>query len=147
MDLKWVNEFYSGCAITINIKFNPGICKDECGLATSSRKVAAKLWNGTVPNYLSPLDAAKSLWGAENFDAAATEERPYWAGSQDHCGLMFAGVNKLCYAGAPRLFQVVSLNDPTDLPLPSSDGSSRCLHRGHPLRLSPVRLLIARSTT
>lgn len=115
MDLKWVNEFYSGCAITINIKFNPGICKDECGLATSSRKVAAKLWNGTVPNYLSPLDAAKSLWGAENFDAAATEERPYWAGSQDHCGLMFAGVNKLCYAGGRHWpFQVVSLNDPTD---------------------------------
>ena len=59
MDLKWVNEFYSGCAITINIKFNKGICQDQCGLATSSRKWAAKVWNGSVPNYLKPLQAAR----------------------------------------------------------------------------------------
>lgn len=115
MDLKWCNEFWSGCVVTINIKFNPGICKDECGLATSSRKVAAALWNGEVPQYLDPLKAAKFLWGAENFDAAATEERTYWAGSQDHCGLMFAGVNKLCYAGGRHWpYKVISLNNPAD---------------------------------
>lgn len=34
MDLKWCNEFYSGCAVTININFHPSICRDECGLAT-----------------------------------------------------------------------------------------------------------------
>lgn len=34
MDLKWCNEFYSGCVVTINIDFHKGICKDECGLAT-----------------------------------------------------------------------------------------------------------------
>ena len=45
---------------------------------------------------------AKFLWGAENFDAAATEERKYWAGSQDHCGLMFSGINKLHYEGVQR---------------------------------------------
>ena len=115
MDLKWCNEFWSGCIVTINIKFHPGICKDECGLATSSRKVARKVWNGTVPKWLPPLQAAQFLWGAENFDAAATEARPYWAGSQDHCGLMFSGVNKLVYEGGrhwPK--EVISLNDPSD---------------------------------
>ena len=115
MDLKWVNEFWSGCAITINVKFNPEICKDECGLATSSRKVAAKLWNGRMPTHLSPTSAAECLWGAENFDAAATEARAYYAGSQDHCGLMFSGVNKLCYAGGRHWpHRIVSLNDPSD---------------------------------
>ena len=52
------------------------------GRFRSSRKVAARLWNGAVPSYLEPLQAAQCLWGAENFSAAATEERAYWAGSQ-----------------------------------------------------------------
>ena len=82
MDLKWCNELYPGCVITINIEFNegeasasttfpvpgipwprvmpphplpvclPGICKDQCGLATSSRKWWARLWNGGVPKWL-----------------------------------------------------------------------------------------------
>ena len=115
MDLKWCNEFWSGCAVTINIKFAPRICRDECGLATSSRKKWAKIWNGETPSWLDPMAAAKALWGAENFDAAATEQRTYWAGSQDHCGLMFPGVNKLYYEGGrhwPK--EVVSLNDPSD---------------------------------
>ena len=115
MDLKWCNELWSGCAITINIAFHEGICRDECGLATSSRKWAAKLWNGGMPKHLGPLRAAQFLWGAENFDAAATEERLYWAGSQDHCGLLFSGVNKLCYAGGRHWpHTVVSLCDPAD---------------------------------
>jgi len=115
MDLKWCNELWSGCAITINIAFHEGICRDECGLATSSRKWAAKLWNGGMPKHLGPGRAAQFLWGAENFDAAATEERLYWAGSQDHCGLLFSGVNKLCYAGGRHWpHTVVSLCDPAD---------------------------------
>ena len=46
MDLKWCNELCHGCAITINIQFHPGVCRDFCGLATSSRKHAIQLWNG-----------------------------------------------------------------------------------------------------
>ena len=97
MDLKWCNEFWSGCIVTINIKFHKGICKDECGLATSSRKVAAKLWNGAVPKWLDPLKAAQLLWGAENFDAGGTEARPYWAGSQDHCGIASLQLKRNCW--------------------------------------------------
>jgi hypothetical protein len=121
MDLKWCNELYPGCVVTINIKFNPGICKDECGLATSSRKVAAKLWNGKVPDYLTSQQAAEFLWAAENFHFHGTEKRPYCAGSQDHWGLMFPGINKLCYGtdgseGSGRHIpnKIISLNDPTD---------------------------------
>eukprot|EP00471_Norrisiella_sphaerica_P007187 CAMPEP_0184478010 /NCGR_PEP_ID=MMETSP0113_2-20130426/131_1 /TAXON_ID=91329 /ORGANISM="Norrisiella sphaerica, Strain BC52" /LENGTH=400 /DNA_ID=CAMNT_0026855641 /DNA_START=202 /DNA_END=1404 /DNA_ORIENTATION=+ len=115
MDLAWVNEHHEGCAITINIKFNPKICRDYCGLATSSRKVAKKLWNGRIPFYLEAEEAAKLLWGAENFDAFATRNRPYVAGSQDHCGLMFPGINKLCYKdGKHWPYKIITLNDTQD---------------------------------
>lgn len=66
MDLQWCNEIFPGSAITINIKYNPSICRDFCGLATSSRKVAAKVWNGRVPRHLEATQAAQFLWGAEN---------------------------------------------------------------------------------
>jgi len=115
MDLKWVNEHWNGCIVTINIKFHAGICKDECGLATSSRKVLAKIWDGKPPTHLTAMEAAQCLWGAENFHAAATEERTYYAGSQDHIGLFFPGINKLCYSGGRHWpYEVVSLNDPSD---------------------------------
>ncbi len=115
MDLGWCNKYASGCAITINIKFDRKICKDFCGLATSSRKVAIKLWNGRVPKYLDPMQAAKFLWGAENFTAFGDKTKPYIAGSQDHCGLMFPGVNKLCYKdGNHWPWRVVNMNDTKD---------------------------------
>eukprot|EP00040_Diaphanoeca_grandis_P035302 m.221498 g.221498 ORF g.221498 m.221498 type:complete len:464 (-) comp33350_c0_seq4:44-1435(-) len=114
MDLKWCNELYPGCAITINFKFDPLICKDQCGLATSSRKHAIKLWNGVVPKYLSCVNAAEYLWGAENFDAFGNETKPYIGGSQDQCGLFFPGVSKVCYNGAHWPKHLINLNDPTD---------------------------------
>jgi len=122
MDLKWCNELHHGCAITINIKFNPGICKDHCGLATSSRKVWAKLWNGQVPSHLEAPEAAKFLWGAENFShfGKATGEMDEWekqsysAGSQDHCGLLFPGINKLCFTGQHFPTSMVNLSDRAD---------------------------------
>lgn len=114
MDLKWCNELYPGCAITINFKYDPKICKDQCGLATSSRKHAIKLWNGKVPNYLSSEATAEYLWGAENFDAFGNQKKPYIGGSQDQCGLFFPGVSKLCYNGAHWPKHVINLNDPSD---------------------------------
>jgi cytidyltransferase-like protein len=121
MDLKWCNELYPGAALTINIKFNPSICKDFCGLATSSRKCWIKLWNGTIPNQLEAAVAAKYLYGAENFghfgkyigEMPEWEKSSYSAGSQDHCGLMFPGVNKLCFKGAHWPSSMVSLHDRT----------------------------------
>ena len=37
--------------------------KDECGLATSSRKVIAKLWNGETPKHLESEQMAKYVDG------------------------------------------------------------------------------------
>ena len=68
------------------------------------------------------------LYGAENFEFFGDESRPYSAGSQDHCGPMFPGVNKLCYEGGlhwPRW--IVHLNEPSIRRRPrSSAGSSAC---------------------
>ena len=107
MDLKWCNELYPGCVVTINISFHPSICKDRCGLATSSRRVAIRLWNGSFPSYLEAGEAAKYLYGAENFShfGKATGTMPEWektsysAGSQDHLGLMFPGISRFNYTG------------------------------------------------
>lgn len=114
MDLSWCNELYPGCVVTINLKFSPKVCKDMCGLATSSRKHAIKLWNGNFPSHLEAVDAAAYLWGSENFDYFGNEAKSYRAGSQDHCGLFFPGINKLCYDGRNWPTSVIQLNDPSD---------------------------------
>lgn len=114
MDLPFCNKYASGCVVTINIKFNPAICKDMCGLATSSRKHAIRLWNGKFPKHLEAKEAILDLYGVENVDYFGTGTKSYSAGSQDHCGLMYPGVNKLCYNGGFFPNQVIHLNDLTD---------------------------------
>jgi hypothetical protein len=77
MDLKWCNELVPGCVVTLNIKYHPDVCKDYCGLATSSRKHGVKVWNGKIPTHFEAHEAASYLWGAENFDAFGNEKKPY----------------------------------------------------------------------
>lgn len=118
MDLCWCNEIYPGPAITINVKYNPHF-KDRCGLATSSRKLGIKLFNGaTKLTHLAPLEAARLLWGAENMESfmnvnpsRITAKYKYIAGSQDHLGLFLPGINYLYYDGAHWPKKIVSLND------------------------------------
>ncbi|KAH9250880.1 hypothetical protein BASA81_011268 [Batrachochytrium salamandrivorans] len=99
MDLDWCNALCPGCVITINIQYHPNICRDQCGLATSSRKHFKRLWpDGRLPVGLDSKQAAVYLWGAENADHFALQTKPYVAGSQDHIGLMYSGINRLDYA-------------------------------------------------
>lgn len=114
MDLPFCNKYASGCVVTINIKFNPEICKDLCGLATSSRKHGIRLWNGKFPKHLEAKEAILDLYGVENIDYFGTCTKSYSAGSQDHCGLMYPGINKLCFDNSFFPKQVLHLNDPSD---------------------------------
>lgn len=122
MDLKWCNELFHGPVVTINFKHHPGICEDQCGLATSSRKHWKTLWNGKVPDYLEAGIAAKYLYGAENFGHFGKyvgtmpewEKTSYSAGSQDHVGLCFPGICKLNYTGAHWPSSMINLSDPSD---------------------------------
>ena len=111
-----MNKYAKGCVVTINIKFNAKICKDRCGLATSSRKHCIKAWNGKIPSNLGAVQAAKYMWGIENFSRFSTGRRSYAAGSQDHLGLMFPGINKLNYGEPPSQFasSSITLNDLDD---------------------------------
>jgi len=63
---------------------------DRCGMATSTREVTRKLWNGKLPNG-DPRQLARELYEAEN------QGKPEPSGSQDMAGLIYPGVNRLDY--------------------------------------------------
>ena len=92
IDQPWVSEIYPGSVVVAQIwptmEFN-----NRSGMATSSRKVGIRIWGDRYP----PGDYeqnAKLLFGAEN-----PPGKTYIAGSQDHIGLLYPGVNRLCYNG------------------------------------------------
>lgn len=63
---------------------------DRAGMATSTRKVVEKLWNGSLPDR-NPMELIQELYKAENNGT----ERP--SGSQDMAGIILPGVNRLDY--------------------------------------------------
>jgi hypothetical protein len=63
---------------------------DRAGMATGTRKIAAKLWNGKLPAH-PPGELVEELYAAENKGA----KEP--SGSQDMVGLIFPGVSRLDY--------------------------------------------------
>ena len=63
---------------------------DRSGIASGTRAVAMKLWNGKLPNR-PPEDLARELYEIENKGKAEP------SGSQDMIGLVYPGVNRLDY--------------------------------------------------
>ncbi|HEY3312439.1 MAG TPA: hypothetical protein VGK00_12435 [Anaerolineales bacterium] len=63
---------------------------DRCGLGTSTRQVAARLWNGKLPQR-DPAQLVRELYASEN------EGRAEPSGSQDMAGLIYPGINRLDY--------------------------------------------------
>jgi hypothetical protein len=63
---------------------------DRSGIATSTREVARKLWNDTLPAR-GPLELVRELYAAENAG------KPEPSGSQDMIGLIYPGVSRLDY--------------------------------------------------
>ena len=93
IDQPWVSVINPGSVVVAQIwpteDFN-----NRSGLATSSRDFAIKIWGDRYPDG-DPLENAKILFGAENPPGTK-----YVAGSQDHCGLLLPGINRLHYDGA-----------------------------------------------
>jgi hypothetical protein len=81
---------------------------DRCGIATSTRRTALRLWGG-LPNR-DPEKLVEQLYEVENKD------NPAPSGSQDMIGLIYPGVGRLDYDAAYKggLFPVhiESNNDP-----------------------------------
>jgi hypothetical protein len=82
---------------------------DRSGFATGTRKVAARLWNGTLPAG-EPAALVKELYEEENREKAEP------SGSQDMIGLIYPGVNRLDYdysrEGGVFPCHIESNNDP-----------------------------------
>jgi len=63
---------------------------DRCGMATSTRNVARRLWGGGIPDR-DPAALVRELYAEENRD------RPDPSGSQDMIGLIYRGISRLDY--------------------------------------------------
>ncbi len=63
---------------------------DRSGMATSTREVARKLWDGVLPDQ-DPHELVRTLYEAENRGKAAP------SGSQDMAGLIIPGISRLDY--------------------------------------------------
>jgi hypothetical protein len=63
---------------------------DRCGMGTSTRDVAARLWGDRLPDR-DPAELVRELYEAENTGRAEP------SGSQDMAGLIYGGVNRLDY--------------------------------------------------
>src|SRR5512141_56898 len=63
---------------------------DRCGMGTSTRRVAAKLWGDRLPSG-DPMTLVRVLYAAEN------EGKSEPSGSQDMAGLILPGVTRLDY--------------------------------------------------
>ena len=87
-----LNPSPSGSMVTVGLQPN---CRfmDRCGMGTSTRHVAAALWQGELPRR-DPAQLARELYRAENQGKAEP------SGSQDMIGLIYPGVNRLDYAYA-----------------------------------------------
>ncbi len=82
---------------------------DRCGMGTSTRKVAMRLWGGRLPDG-DPAQLVRTLYAAEN------EGRSDPSGSQDMAGLVYPGISRLDYDSAHEggrfPVRVESCNDP-----------------------------------
>lgn len=83
---------------------------DRCGMATSTRKIAAQLWPDGLPDNSNPSDLVRQLYNLEN----SRKVEP--SGSQDMAGLIYPGVSRLDYdytfEGGYFPCHVESNNDP-----------------------------------
>jgi len=82
---------------------------DRCGMGTSTRKVATKLWQGRLPDG-DPAELVRELYALEN------KGKPEPSGAQDMAGIIYPGVNRLdfdyAYEGGYFPVHVESNNDP-----------------------------------
>jgi hypothetical protein len=82
---------------------------DRCGMGTSTRRVAQRLWGDGLPPG-EPADLVRQLYQAENQGKAEP------SGSQDMAGLIYPGVNRLDYDGSVEggyfPAHIESCNDP-----------------------------------
>jgi hypothetical protein len=78
---------------------------ERCGMATGTRNIALKYWNGRLPER-DPAELVRELYQAEN------EGKAEPSGSQDMIGLIYPGINRLDYAGGIFPAHIETCRDP-----------------------------------
>jgi hypothetical protein len=102
------NPHPPGSMVVVQIEptFRP---MDRSGIASGTRAVAMKIWNGRLPNR-PPEELVRELYAAENRGKAEP------SGSQDMIGLVYPGINRLDYdfavEGGVFPAQIESCNSP-----------------------------------
>ncbi len=82
------DSFGSMVVVSIQPQFR---LMDRCGMATSSRKVAQRIWNGKIPDE-DYGRLTRELYNEENKDLPAP------SGSQDMVGIIYPGISRLDYS-------------------------------------------------
>jgi hypothetical protein len=112
----WIDQpFVSGCNPTppgsmVVVGLQPTFrFMDRCGMGTSTRRVAQKMWGNELPDE-DPVTLVRTLYNSENLGKSEP------SGSQDMAGLIYPGVNRLDYdfdcEGGYFPIHVESNNDP-----------------------------------
>jgi len=100
------DAFGSMVVVSLKPTFRP---MDRCGMSTSTRRVAMRMWNGKLPNG-DPQKLMHELYAEENKDVLEP------SGSQDMAGLIYPGINRLDYnssfEGGYFPVHIESNNDP-----------------------------------
>lgn len=92
IDQPFVSELNTtppGSMVVVSLEPNVRFM-ERCGMATGTRKVAQRIWKGTLPDR-DPMCLVKELYRAENEGLAEP------SGSQDMIGLIYPGVSRLDY--------------------------------------------------
>ncbi len=105
LDQPWVSALAAGPVVVARIE--PLIeYMDRAGMATSTRRTAAKLWGSRIPQG-DLEETAKILFACENPPGTR-----YVSGSQDALGLVLPGISRLHYAGGYWPVAIESCTDP-----------------------------------
>lgn len=105
IDQPYVSCFSPGWAITISLE--PTIDFEErCGMSTSTRNAAKKIWPYQLPNYNSEM-LAKLLFCFENEPA----KNEHVSGAQDAIGICMPGLNRHYYDNNYWPEKIESCND------------------------------------
>lgn len=104
-DQLMLNSKLPGSVILVNI--HPNNFEERSGMSSSTRNVIRKIFGNSLPPHLSPLEAAKIIFGAENLPG-----QKYISGVVDQLGICLSGITRLKFDNDHWPYKIDSINDP-----------------------------------
>ncbi len=104
LDQPFVSQIVAGPVIVASLTLNRDL-NERCGMATSTRRAAQRIWGDRLPPG-DPLEIAAMLFACEN----PPGKLPL-SGSQDALGIALPGIHRLHYAGGHWPETITSLTE------------------------------------